>query len=414
VNTGFGSSIDWSSLLLKVALAVVIVIVTWIVARILRWAIRKLVSRLGFLQRQGGDGRRLGESLGQVVGLLVWLFGLIALLQLFGLTQVVAPLQSMLGGVFAFLPHLLGAAFVFFIGYVFANILRQLIVAALGAVDFSRLAGRVNSIARKAEAEAADDPAPAPLAPVVAAPAAPSAIPAIVGNVVFGVILFLVAIAALQALGLDAVSQPAQQLLAGILAALPAVLGAAIVLGIGFAIAVFVGRLLRTILPGTGLDKAVRMAGVDASGEQLASVVSRLVEIAIMVFFGIMAAQLLGFAPITDVLNTVLTIAGRVLLGGAIIVVGFLLAGLIGKVVTQPVPSRVLRYTTIALFAAMGLKNMGLADSIVNLAFGAVVVGGALAAALAFGLGGRDAAAQALAKLESSAEAAPASPEHAE
>ena len=53
-----------------------------------------------------------------------------------------------------------------------------------------------------------------------------------------------------------------------------------------------------------------------------------------------------------------------------------------------------LRYSAIALFIAMGLRYMGLADSIINLAFGAVVIGGAAAAALAFGLGGREAAAR--------------------
>lgn len=406
MNNGFWSSFDWPGMLTKLGLAVVILLVTWLVARVVRWAIRKLVGRIGFLQKQGGDGRQLGESLGQVAALIVWLFGLIALLQLFGLTQVVAPLQSMLGGVFDFLPHLLGAAFIFFIGYVFANIARQLIVAALGAVDFGRLAGRVSTLAHKPAAHAKDDPADFPSAPYppASAGAGRSGIPSIIGNVVFGIIIFLVGVTALQALGLDAVSKPAQQLLSSVLAAIPAILGAAIVLGIGFAIAVFVGRLLRAVVPSLGLDKAAQISGVDTSGEQLAGVIARLAEIAIMLFFGIMAAQLLGFAPITEVLDTVLGIAGRVLLGAAIIVVGFLLAGLIGKIVTQPLPSRVLRYTTIALFAAMGLKNMGLADSIVNLAFGAVVVGAALAGALAFGVGGRDAAARALDRLEEKAQ----------
>jgi hypothetical protein len=56
----------------------------------------------------------------------------------------------------------------------------------------------------------------------------------------------------------------------------------------------------------------------------------------------------------------------------------------------------------------MGLKYMGIADSIVNLAFGAIMVGGAVAAALAFGLGGRDAAARLLADASAPAVNAPA------
>lgn len=47
----------------------------------------------------------------------------------------------------------------------------------------------------------------------------------------------------------------------------------------------------------------------------------------------------------------------------------------------------------------MRLQYMGIADSIINLAFGAVVIGGALAAALAYGLGGREAAARSLERM---------------
>ncbi|MDN5599749.1 MAG: hypothetical protein L0G52_04365, partial [Brachybacterium sp.] len=45
--------------------------------------------------------------------------------------------------------------------------------------------------------------------------------------------------------------------------------------------------------------------------------------------------------------------------------------------------------------------SMGVADSIIEMAFGALVIGAAAAAMLAFGLGGREAAARQLAKLES-------------
>jgi hypothetical protein len=50
------------------------------------------------------------------------------------------------------------------------------------------------------------------------------------------------------------------------------------------------------------------------------------------------------------------------------------------------------RYAIIALFTAIGLTFMGLADQIVMIAFGLILGSAAVAAALAFGLGGRDAA----------------------
>jgi hypothetical protein len=48
------------------------------------------------------------------------------------------------------------------------------------------------------------------------------------------------------------------------------------------------------------------------------------------------------------------------------------------------------------LFTAIGLTFMGLADQIVMLAFGLILGSAAIACALAFGLGGRDAAARVL------------------
>src|SRR5699024_5976406 len=88
---------------------------------------------------------------------------------------------------------------------------------------------------------------------------------------------------------------------------------------------------------------------------------------------------------------------------GAIIAAGFLVAKLVSSAIGDGTASTVIRYAILVLFAAMGLQYMGIADSIIQLAFGAVVVGGALAAALAYGLGGRDAAARSLEKMQAKA-----------
>ncbi len=54
------------------------------------------------------------------------------------------------------------------------------------------------------------------------------------------------------------------------------------------------------------------------------------------------------------------------------------------------------RIAIIVLSLAMALTTMGLADSIVALAFGVPLIGVALAIGLAFGLGGRETAAKQL------------------
>ena len=379
-------NIDWASMLQKVGIALIILIITWLVARIIRWAAAKLVNRVKFLQKQGNDGEQIGQSLGKVAGLIVWLFGLVAILQVFALSEVLSPVQGMLGVVMAFIPNLIGAGFIFFIGYVIANIVRQLLRTGLGTVDFSGLVRKVTPgnepvdevQSRESQAKIVD----------------------IIANIVFALILLVVAISALQVLGIAAISVPAQQMLQLVFTAIPQVIMALALLAVGILIAKFVGQLLESTLHGVGTDTVVAQWGVVPEGKSASGIIAGIVKIAIVLFFGVMAAQMLNFPAITNILNEILALGGKILFGAAIIAAGFVIANVIGRFLGDTTASKIIRYTAIALFVAMGLKYMGIADSIINMAFGAIVIGAALAAALAFGLGGRDAAARTLKKME--------------
>lgn len=399
------SDIDWVGILGKVVLAIVIIAATWIIAAIVRWAIGKLVARVTFLQREGSDGKAVGDSIGSVASLLIWLFGLMAVLQLFALTQVLEPIQSLLGGILGFLPNLIGAAFVFVIGFVVAKIVRQLVETALGAVNFARLTRKASSGANTLVDEASGEPAAESTPGVPAGDPAPpksglSNIPSIVGNLVFAVIVIVVAIAALQILGISAISEPAEQMLQMFLTALPAIIAAALILGLGYLISSFLGGILESTLRGLGVDTSIAKLEIVPAGSSASKIITRIVQVAIMVFFAIMATRALGFPEVTQILNEVLELGGKVVFGGVIIAAGFLIANLIVKFMGKGTASTVVKWATVALFTAMGLSYMGIADEIITLAFGAVVVGGALAAALAYGLGGRQAAAESLEKLK--------------
>src|SRR3546814_13428874 len=62
---------------------------------------------------------------------------------------------------------------------------------------------------------------------------------------------------------------------------------------------------------------------------------------------------------------------------------------LVGDSVGESGLPSVLKYAIIALAVAIGLRFMGLANEIVNLAFGLILGAAAVAVAIAFGLGGR-------------------------
>jgi hypothetical protein len=402
--------IDWVALGGKVLAAIAILIVTWIIAKIVAWAFKKLTSKIGMLQKAGSDGDSIGASLGSVAALLVWLFGLIALLQLFGLSQVLAPIQGLLDGILGFLPNVIGAIFVFIVGALLAKVVRQLVETTLGALPWDRWLG---DGARKAsdrmDATVGVDPNRTQVtgqttqtAPGSAASTGDSQgrqIVKVIGLVLYSMIMIVVAIAALQILGISSISGPATDMLDMILAAIPKIIAAGILLAIGVFIARFAADLLGGIVDGLGLDRALHSMDVLPADKSATPAVTKIVQIGIVLFFAVMAAQMLDFPQITAFISEVLELGGKVIFGAAIIAAGFFIATTIAKLVSGAT-SQILKYATIALFVAIGLKFMGLADSIINLGFGAVVVGGAAAAALAFGLGGRDAAARQLERLQ--------------
>lgn len=391
--------IDWVGLGSKVLAAIVILVVTWIIAKIVAWAFAKLTSKIPVLQKAGNDGDSIGKSLGSVAALLVWLFGLIALLDLFELSSVLTPIQGLLDGVMGFLPNLIGAVFVFIVGALVAKVVRQLVETALGAVPFDKWIGSGSKLSGQVDQTVGVDTTADPYDASAQPSGAAAQIVKVIGLVLYAIIMIVVAIAALQILGISSISRPAELMLAMILAAIPKLIAAAILLGLGVVIARFAADVLGQLIDGLGFDNALHSMDVLPQGQSATPAITKVIQIGIVLFFAVMAAQMLEFPQITAFIAEVLELGGKVIFGGAIIAAGVVIASVLAKIVPGSA-SQILKYATIVLFVAIGLSFMGLADSIINLGFGAVVVGGAAAAALAFGLGGRDAAARELERLQ--------------
>ncbi|MEO9469511.1 mechanosensitive ion channel [Parasphingorhabdus sp.] len=364
---------DWG---LKILYAVLIWGVTWLVAKGSKWAFAKLVDNISFLQRDlGGSGESIGMSLGRIVSLLIWLFGWIAILTVFELDAVTEPLQQLLDTVMGFIPNIVGAGIIFFIGSIVAKIVKDLVVTFMTTINLDKWANRAG-----AEEVTGN-----------------SAISNTIGTIVYVLIIVPVSIAALQALQISAISDPAVTLLETILGAIPLIIGAALVLGVAYLIARWVAGLVEELLPGLGVDQSVGALGILPEGSNVSSLVSKIVMIAIMLFAAIAATRLLNFPELTTILDNVLDLGGRVIFGGVVIALGFFIANMLAKLMGQnAMAASVVRYAALLLFAFMGLQFMGVGEEIVQTAFTAIVAAIAVAGALAFGLGGRDAAAKTL------------------
>jgi hypothetical protein len=114
------------------------------------------------------------------------------------------------------------------------------------------------------------------------------------------------------------------------------------------------------------------------------------------------AANRLGFEQISALISMFIQFGANILLGAVILMIGFWLANLVAQVIgrgeynSSRWLANLVRILIMGLVIAMGLRAMGIADSIVNLAFGLTLGAVAVAFALAFGLGGRQPAEQVL------------------
>lgn len=141
----------------------------------------------------------------------------------------------------------------------------------------------------------------------------------------------------------------------------------------------------------------------------MSDVVASLIVFFVMLFATIEAANRLGFGYISNLITMFIKFGGQVLLGAVILAVGFWLANLLASAVQRSQNgtsflANLVCVLIMGLVLAMGLRAMGIADSIVNMAFGLTLGSVAVAFALAFGLGGREAAARFLKNIQDKAE----------
>jgi hypothetical protein len=372
----------------RILAAIAILVIAWLLARAAKWAIAKVVDRVPALRRhyEAEPGRTLGSLIGEIAFWLIILIGIMLALQPLQLGGVLDPVRQLTTNALAFIPNVVGAGLIFFIGLIVARIVRRL-------VEGSLLAANADGWLRKtglAETAGTVPPSPEGAAPSVANRAS---ISRSVGMVVFFLIMIPVTISALDALKIEAISGPATQMLRTILDSIPLVIGALILLAIGYLLGKLAKQGIEQLLPSMGFDRSVSAIGISAEGGTPSRTVGTVVMVAILIFFAIKAAELLQSPIIAAMLAQVLELGSKVIFGAVIILAGVAIARIVSNLVsgagTEGWLPAILRWSIIALAVAIGLRFMGLANEIVIIAFAAIIGSAAVACALAFGLGGR-------------------------
>ncbi|RDE04152.1 hypothetical protein DVW87_17530 [Sphingomonas aracearum] len=404
----------------RVLAAAVILLIGYLLARAAKWGVAALVNKTPLARhahRQSGipetgrNPKSVGAQVGDAAFWIVILIALVLAAQPLGLAAATSPVGRMLNQFGAAIPNIIGAGLIFFVGYIVASVAKKAVEAVLTAARTEQLAERAGM-----------------------AKADPTTLPRMVGGIVFALIIIPVAIAALDQLNIRAISDPATAMLRIILDSIPHVVAAAIILALAYVIGRFASQLLSQFLSGTGFDRTISALGVFPSSTTPAAgvpatsagtpstptlVPSKLLGHAVFVaiiIFGLMEAfRQLNFAYGSRMMAEILTLLGSVIFGAVIIAAAIAIAKLVSTVVrasggaNAELTAKIVHVAIIVLGTAIGLRFMGLADDIINLAFGLILGAIAVAFALAFGLGGRDAAAKLVQRLSGSS-AMPAPP----
>src|SRR5947209_18680515 len=144
----YDTSAYWQAQLMnwgpRILIAILILIATWVVARAVKWVIQKAIDRTPALRKHmtGGPEETVGHQLGTIAKLIIWLVGIMAALQFLGIGQILAPINDLVTEIFAFLPRLIGAGLIFFVGLIVARIVKRLTETGLIAANVYSLLRR--------------------------------------------------------------------------------------------------------------------------------------------------------------------------------------------------------------------------------------------------------------------------------
>lgn len=355
--------------------ALVVLLLGFFIAGIIRKLVEKLMGRTSIDEKIGRKMQtsiRIDKFVAKLAYYLIVVYTLIVVLNLLGVDGVLEPLQDMLNKFVGFLPNVIGAGIIAFAGY---------IISSIGSEATGFLSERLEGFGRKIGLDAGSVD-----------------LSKIVKQIVFIIIFIPILIVALDTLNMDAISQPATEMLNTLLNAIPKIIAAVLLLGVFFIVGKYVVTIVSDLLRNLGLDNLANKMGLNrVIGETSLSGLIGNVALFFIMFMGVIAAaDKLELAQVQDILSNIMNIAGKVFFGLIIMMAGIFLSNLVTDMLSKSegngymIP--VAKFAVMGIFLAFALHTMGIAESIVNLAFGLTLGSVAIAFALSFGLGGRAAA----------------------
>jgi hypothetical protein len=375
----------------KVAGAVLLLAVAWALANIVRTVVRKILSARGVDKYIGSvtdshiaDGAPVSKTVSEAGYWLVFLLFIPMILQALGFEgSILDPINRMFTGVLEYVPNILAALIILLAGWIVARIVSRITVNLVEASGASAAAGKLGI----------------PVAD------GGKKISGAAGIIVYALIIIPAVMIALDALKIDVVTGPMKNMLSTILSAVPQICAALLILAVAYIVGKVLSGVTASILTNLGFDHILEKLGVSKDNFEGAlhpsESAGKLVMAGVMFFAMAEAARKMGLDVLADLLGRFMVFAGQVILGVVIFAAGLWLANLAAKAITVK-DSRskwlalVVRIAVIIFAATISLRQMGIANEIIDIAFGLLFGSVAVAAAVAFGVGGKELASRKL------------------
>ncbi|HEM3726131.1 TPA: mechanosensitive ion channel [Streptococcus suis] len=371
----------------------VLVIIAFALADLLRKLTLSGLNKIQFsqkLQEWGvikpeDNGQSLIKTLGQLVYFLVILFFLPSILSGLNISSTVDPISSMFEKFFAFIPNMIAAGLILFVGTFFCKFIKGLLTGVLERLDIDTWYKKVTGQEKL--------------------PFDSKQIISVLSTVVYVLIFIPILTLALETLGITSISQPIVTILNQVIGILPHVLVALVLIAVGSFVAKLIGNLLENLLETAGINNYSKyLFAKEEANFELSAIITQVVRAIIIVFFFIQAIQVLNLQVFNAVGSALLAYLPSLISAIAIVILAIIASNLVAnflqKVTDSPLVITIVRYLMIVFAVFMALDQLKFAQHIVQSTFTIVLGALAVAFALAFGLGGRDFAARQLEKLE--------------
>lgn len=379
---------DFLKSLTNPLVAILLLVVAFIAAGLAKKLIVKLLKAVKaekLLTKLGAEESVADSAItfvGKLVYFVVFLLFLPSVLDRLGMSSVSAPITNLVNKFLAFVPNLVAAVIIITVGLFVAKLVKDLLASLLKAV-------KVDALQEKAGINASEN----------------ASFSNIIANVVYGLIVLVVITTGLDQLNVPAISNPANDIVASIFAIIPSVLAAIVIIAAGIFIAKLVSKLLEGLLASVGTDSLLEKITGSEKKISLSKVISEVVKYVLVIIFLVQGINVLNLPILTSIGAAVISYLPAVLTAVIILAIGMFAANTAEAAIVKKFPNAkaAALVAKVVIYVFVGfvcLSQLGVAIDMVEKTFVLAIAALCVAFAVAFGIGGRNFAANMLAKLE--------------